>query len=347
MEVNEIQRLNAQVVELERRIGNSEVGNQHVRFCCPILQVEEVTEVCKGHIRPRSVGGGTWVVQRKDVDNFFGSFAEANFNHGVKLRSMEFEDAVKYVNAHRLAAPAKLTMIDDEGNEANIRPIKIVEGMQKVVVRPKQPAFNANGQMKVRMDFDVRYESLLTCLHTTHLGLFKVNRYNYVFSGAGDYLALLLGNVFRRFAKSRTNKKRDIQADRRTLAEMCQCHKNMARPLLNPEVFIDEVREHTFRSFMVCWCNGFPFASMHIVQADSEWNAVMVYEGLNEGAIAHAVSERPVTFKVTLGRYHDSYTEVGPLTPDSIEMDWPCGTNSDGIDPIPIEVAVQRMRAMN
>ena len=345
MDLAEIKRLDAQAEKLENEIQDSGISDELQRFYCPILHVEEDAELCRGHIRPKSVGGRDWVVQRKDVDNFFGWFAEADFNHGVKLRSMEFDDAIKYVLDKKLAAPANLTMIDDEGYEATIRPTRIVEGMPEVVARPKQSEFNREGPKKTSIDFDVSFETLLSCLHSAHLGLFKTNRYRYVFSAGGDYTASLLGNVFRRFSKARMNRKRNLEAERRDLEEICQCHRNMVRPVLGPEVFNKELREHPFRSFVVCWCDGFPFASMHLLQADQEWNAVMVYEGVNPAAIAHIVSDSPLSFKVTLARFHETYMEVGPLKPDSMTVDWPCGTSSEGMQPYPIEGAVQFLKS--
>ena len=59
--------------EVERL--RSERSFKHFR--CPILGVDEPAELCRGHVVPTGLGQtgskNAWVVQRKDVDNFFGA----------------------------------------------------------------------------------------------------------------------------------------------------------------------------------------------------------------------------------------------------------------------------------
>ena len=52
-----------------------------VHFYCPILHVDEPAELQKGHIINEAFSDSSraWVVQRKDVDNFFASPFESDF----------------------------------------------------------------------------------------------------------------------------------------------------------------------------------------------------------------------------------------------------------------------------
>ena len=107
MNQREIRKHNARLEDLTSAFRSRGASSKPRDFLCPILQVEERAILCKGHIVPRAVRGRTWLVQRKDVDNFYGRFVEADFIHGVRLRAMPtFEDAVEYVVKHRLAGRA-------------------------------------------------------------------------------------------------------------------------------------------------------------------------------------------------------------------------------------------------
>jgi hypothetical protein len=54
-------------------------GNPFKCFYCPILQTDEETELCMGHIVNKSIPNSCrkCVVQRKDVDGFYGVVVEA------------------------------------------------------------------------------------------------------------------------------------------------------------------------------------------------------------------------------------------------------------------------------
>ena len=57
-------------------------GRPFDHFFCPILFRDEDVELCKGHIVGQVFGGRErWTVQRKDVDNFYGTAFEADFAH--------------------------------------------------------------------------------------------------------------------------------------------------------------------------------------------------------------------------------------------------------------------------
>ena len=175
-------------------------------FHCPILQREELAVLCKGHIVSQAVRGRRWVVQRKDVDNFFGSFAEAGFIHGVRLRSkLTFEDSVDYVLTHRLARRADLSIEDGGGSKASVHPTGKRAGGWEVAVRPQGSELDLGGDLSMSMRLDVRYETLLALMHTAHLGLFEGARYAYATSRSGRFVANLLRDVYLQFSRPRAS----------------------------------------------------------------------------------------------------------------------------------------------
>jgi len=56
-------------------------GKPFVHFQCPILFTDEKVELCKAHIINQAFPNSAraWTVQRKDVDNFYGSNFESDF----------------------------------------------------------------------------------------------------------------------------------------------------------------------------------------------------------------------------------------------------------------------------
>ena len=50
-------------------------------FYCPILHRDEETELCAGHVinRASEDADRSWTVQRKDVDNYYGTLFEGDF----------------------------------------------------------------------------------------------------------------------------------------------------------------------------------------------------------------------------------------------------------------------------
>ena len=72
---------------LERQLNRmnedytSVVGKPFKHFYCPILCIDDQAELCMGHVVNESFpnSSGTCVVQRKDVDSFYGAVAESDF----------------------------------------------------------------------------------------------------------------------------------------------------------------------------------------------------------------------------------------------------------------------------
>ena len=345
MNRREILRHDTRLREITARFRSSGVKKRARDFYCPILQIEGPAELCKGHIISKSVGGRTWVVQRKDVDNFFGSFAEAGFGHGVKLRSMESQEAVEYVIGHRLAAKADLSIVDGTGAKGSVRPTKAQDGGWEIVVRPDGHEIDLGGELSLSMELDVRYETLLTCLHSAHLGLFESAGYGYATSSSGRFVASLLRDVYLRFSDSKTRKRRDASTRREEIGKLCRAHRNMVRPVISVEGLDRRLLDNPFRWFIVCWCEGSVFATIHYLPAGTEWNAVMIYGHFDRRAVALISAAMPMSFKVTVGRLVHGVIHVAPVRDDSPTMIWTCGDGNRGeMAPLSVEAAVGDLR---
>ena len=344
MNKTEIGRHDARLDEITRLFRSAGASGKAKDFHCPILQIEEPAVLCKGHIVPKSVRGRRWVVQRKDVDNFFGWFAEAGFIHGVKLRSKGFEDALAYVIERGLARRVDLSVVDGDGTRGSVHPTGRHAGGREVVVRSQDGTLDLGGDLSLSMGLDVRYETLLALLHTAHLGNFEGAGYAYATSRSARFVASLLRDVYLRFSGSNARNASRTPADRaQQLEAMCRAHVNMVRPLPSVAEFNKELLEDPFRSFVLCWCGNAVFAAIHLLQADSEWNAVMVYADIDRRAIAMMGATTAVSFKSTRGRVENGIIRAGPVRDDSTTMVWPCGEDSDPAAAVPVEEAVARL----
>ena len=105
------------------------MGSPFRHFFCPILRTDEPGELCKGHVIPEAFGtSNAWVPQRTDVDNFFGTVAEADFIAAVEDRDKTaFEKWLnpKLNKRHRPRLKAKgveLAPLLHSGAEARPRP---------------------------------------------------------------------------------------------------------------------------------------------------------------------------------------------------------------------------------
>src|SRR5215213_9608272 len=79
-------RLNADFAET--------VGSSFANFFCPVLYKDEETELCQGHIINAAFDGSsrTCTVQRRDVDNFFGSRFESDFVDIAKFKKISLTE---------------------------------------------------------------------------------------------------------------------------------------------------------------------------------------------------------------------------------------------------------------
>ena len=287
-----------------------------------------MTELCKGHILPKGVGGAEWVPQRKDVDNFFGSFVEADFMHGLTLRelaeSRDLPAALRYINEQRLRRKVDLS-IHAEGTRISAEPRSRDRRLEVEVVDSVSSSLEDHtADIEIRFNPNMLFQTVVACLHTAHLGIFRRVKYAYVADDSGWFVGSMLGELFRQYgSKSERDKRRRVRADAATLPEECVPHGNMVRPVLNAERLLDpRVLESPFHWFHVAWDQDSPFATIHYLNVGAECHAVMMYTAFDERTFAHASSAQPLSFEVRLA--HSAHGRIS-VAPHGHTVVWPCG----------------------
>ena len=160
-------------------------------FYCPILFKDEDVPLCEGHIVNLAFPdtARNWVVQRQDVDNFYGSIFESDF---VALRykggqiagnaiidnelSKKFEPKillddkpVEYYVA-RGEVPKQFTRLefDNEG--------KVVQ--LAVKMHPEEFMEKLGQKWEVSIEKDIRVSAMVSLIKSAHLTIFWVSFFN-------------------------------------------------------------------------------------------------------------------------------------------------------------------------
>ena len=333
-----IQRHDKKLKSLTKELGCR--SKLHEKFLCPILFLNEKTELCKGHIIPRSAGGTNWVVQRKDVDNFFGSFAGADFAHGRKLRVLSSSnDMLDYVSKHKMARKISLTALGTDGSVGQVNATHL--GLRYVETDMQFKDVAVDGVLVFNLSME--FPTIVTCLHSVHLGLFKLCGYSYAVHKTGQLIGFsVLRSLFQQYKGSiSTGRRMMFSKNDADLHSSLMISQNLVRPV--PQGLItmnDAVLKHPFKDFHVAWIEDQPFATIHYLEFGDECYAVLVPSSFDESSAALVCSAVPVSFNVGRGQYCGDRIEVGPHKTHAV---WQCG-NGAGSNTVPLSVAVGEMR---
>lgn len=213
-----------QRVETYRADFEAVTGKPFRYFFCPILHTDEDVDLCKGHVTNDALGfPDIWVPQVETVDNFFGSFVEAEMVAVIKDRGSDPFDVLLDPDKNRRHAPRI---------ECNGRPIEYY------FPRPNQPAVHGHlfgrildadnniiknlaikmpdsdlaelesKDFSIVIDKDYRPHVIASVIKIAHLTLFKMHGYRHVFSPTGIYLASILRDFYE---QCRGKKKREVK----------------------------------------------------------------------------------------------------------------------------------------
>ena len=210
-------------------------GGPWNHFVCPILHVDEDVPLLRAHVINKALPNSdrSWTVQRKDVDNFFGSRFEANFLAIDKKVGRSPIDLLADKNLRRLFKPTLLlngkevasypyqpsVPVPEEFLEATIT----TEGHSvREVLKPTSSQRQAakDGRAEIDVDKDVRIHALVSLLKAAHLTLFHLMGYKYALSSGGRFLGrMLLGDLF-----LKTKKLSPVQTVEMAVEHLRPCH---------------------------------------------------------------------------------------------------------------------------
>jgi hypothetical protein len=188
-------------------------GQPFTYFYCPILFRDEDTDICKAHIVNVAFHNSpkTWTIQRKDVDNFYGSNFESEFVAlQYKINKWSPGDIITDTKISKIFRPKLLigdknidhfkaqgktptgyTRIELE-NEKNQRNIQFI-----LKVHPEDFTKGVEKNFEIEINKDFRLPALVSLIKSAHLTLFEMLGYRYAFSAGGNFVGhQILGKFY-------------------------------------------------------------------------------------------------------------------------------------------------------
>ena len=193
-------------------------------FYCPILHADEQAELQIGHIINEAFEGSpnSWVVQRKDVDSFYGSRFEADFeviqHSGKKTIYDIFADKKLRDHLRPRIFRGRKVVKHFPYRRGPVPPGYCKVGLQSLDTdKPFPICLNCPVEDAMRNDpdnpwwievgDDVRVAALVSLIKAAHLSMFSLLGYNYALSNAGVFMGHdILGRFFR---DNRSNSKKE------------------------------------------------------------------------------------------------------------------------------------------
>ena len=218
-------------------------GSKYKHFYCPVLFKDENTNLCQAHIINKAFKDSdrTWTVQRKDVDSFYGSHFEAEFE---TIQEKGRYKADEVLASKTLSKKLKPKMYADGKRVEYYRPSSTIPTAHtpvaladfsestKIALKLSQEKMETESTQnwEIRIENDLRLPSLVSLLKAAHLTLFHLRGYRHPLSMGGHFVGkTILGDFYLR---ARGMSKNDV-------TELAFNHfnqfANMVRPaLINP-----------------------------------------------------------------------------------------------------------------
>ena len=301
-------------------------GEPFHNFYCPILFADDPTEICRAHLvnQAFSKTSRRWTVQRKDVDNFFGTSFEADF---VELK--EGGSAIERLIANGLsgrhrpeisyrgervefykptsAVPPRHTEVALDTPSGSIRLALKIEPAALQEARHEDWEFS--------IEKDCRLAALVSLMKTAHLTLFEMLGYRYALSVGGMFLGkTVLGDFF---TKNRGLGREEVLRNAVThFGEF----KNLVRPVMAPSSTVED----TANDRIVYMCEGScRWAFLIFIRTGGLAHVVMVPQMESPDAAARFVSflnERGSKFQARRCYFDGDAFQAEPATK---AFDWP------------------------
>jgi hypothetical protein len=201
---NEIERQ----LELLRADFATVQGEPFTHFYCPILLDDQPTELCRGHIVNQSIPNSSraWIVQRKDVDGFFGSVCESKFAVVMGAQPTGLDEALASERLRKVI-PFDVKIngrivphYEIHGHKASSHPavkLHAADGtVLNLALKISDEEISSAGRLEVEMDCNIVPEAVAALLKSAHLTMFKMLGYKHLFSPGGYDIAKILQRFY-------------------------------------------------------------------------------------------------------------------------------------------------------
>jgi len=170
-------------------------GKPFKHFFCPILWADEDTELCMGHVVNKAFADAR-IVQRKDVDGFYGSIAESEFQDFLGFRDKPIEEVLSDPKLSKEIYPIvdgkKVECYPYVGHKPPHHARVRIEGpsgsSSDLVLKMCPKAAAAAQSASLGVNWDCETPALASLIKAAHLTMFHLMGYRYGF----HYLPLII-----------------------------------------------------------------------------------------------------------------------------------------------------------
>jgi len=304
-------------------------GEPFRHFYCPLLLADEPCEICRAHLVNQAFPNTRrrWTVQRTDVDNFYGTFFEADF---VELK--EDGSPIATSIANRLSGRLRPEIFHRGQKVEFYKPTATIPSRHSEVlleapsrsvrlalkIEPEAMREARDEDWQISIEKDCRLAALVSLLKAAHLTLFEMLGYRYALSAGGMFLGkTVLGNFF---LENRNLRKEEVLRNAKAhFAEF----KNMVRPVVAPNTTIED----TVNDRIVYICEGScRWAFLVFIRTAGLAHAVIVPQMESPDAAARFVSFLNESGSKFQARRCYFNGEAYQASPDTKAFDWPAVT---------------------
>jgi hypothetical protein len=322
--------------DFQSRLDELRLDYRHVRgepfsyFFCPILFNDEDAPLCEAHIVNLAFPDSSraWTVQRRDVDNFYGSAFESDFIAIQYNEDPNLGETITDRNLSQMLAP-KILLNDAQVEHfvakgeipKNFTPVVFDSGGEEVhlglKISPENMLAATEKKWQIEIAKDVRIAALVSLIKAAHLTLFKMLGYRYALSLGGHFVGRkILGEFFlRNRGKQKANVLKDAYPFFREFA-------TMVRPVESSG--IDFQGTIVDRQLLICKEDRAPiWAYIVFIKISKSTHAVMIPVLDQPYAAAKFIKflqDENESIEVALGRFEQDHWIVDK---NSTKQRWP------------------------
>jgi len=319
-------------LEILRENYAKKTGHPFNHFYCPILYKDENKPLCMGHIvnlafpnSPRA-----WTVQRKDVDNFYGSMFESDFTILQHSRKYSPDEILRDKQLSKSIKPKILlngNPIDYYYTESNIpnnfsRVIIENDGQTtKLALKmsPEEMLSEINGNWEIDISRDIRLPALVSLIKSAHLTLFDMLGYDYALSAGGHFVGHDILGAF--YEKNKSKLKSDAL---KNALPFFRAFVHMIRPVLHNSLTL----QGTISDNQLLACrdiNNNIWSLIVFIRTDQNLHAVLTPIFETTEAIPKFLNFLESENEIIEANFCSFRNEKWKISKNSVKLTWPKG----------------------